>query len=43
MNTFREHRIKQIDVKVLDGNDAIHLYERYGFKMKAHILCYCEE
>ena len=24
--------------KVVDGNEAIHLYEKYGFKMNAHIL-----
>ena len=43
MDTFRKHNIKHIDVKVIDGNDAIHLYEKYGFKMNAHILCYNEE
>lgn len=43
MDTFRKHRITHIDVKVIDGNDAIHLYEKYGFKMNAHILCYREE
>ena len=43
MNTFDKHHIKCIDVKVIDGNDAIHLYEKYGFKMNAHILCYHEE
>ena len=26
------------EVKVVDGNKAIHLYEKYGFKMKSHIL-----
>ena len=24
--------------KVVDGNDAIHLYEKYGFRMNTHIL-----
>jgi len=43
MNTFRNYRIKHIEVKVIDGNDAIHLYEKYGFRMNAHILCYREE
>ena len=37
---FAEHEIQQIEVKVVDGNEAIHLYEKYGFKMNAHILMY---
>lgn len=27
-----------IDVKVADGNSAVTLYEKYGFRMNAHIL-----
>ena len=38
LNRFEELGIRDIDVKVADGNDAISLYERYGFKMNAHIL-----
>lgn len=38
MKVFDEHNIRQIEVKVIDGNEAIHLYEKYGFKMNAHIL-----
>lgn len=38
MDTFQAHRIEQIEVKVVDGNGAIHLYEKYGFRMSAHIL-----
>lgn len=38
MKEFEANGIKQIEVKVVDGNEAIHLYEKYGFKMKAHIL-----
>lgn len=34
MNTFREYGVNHIEVKVVDGNDAIHLYEKYGFKIK---------
>ncbi len=30
--------VQNIDVKVADGNEAIALYEKYGFKMNAHIL-----
>ena len=37
---FAEHEIQQIEVKVVDGNETIHLYEKYGFKMNAHILMY---
>lgn len=38
MEEFEVNGIKQIEVKVVDGNEAIHLYEKYGFKMNAHIL-----
>ena len=38
LNRFEELDIHDIDVKVADGNDAIFLYEKYGFKMNAHIL-----
>lgn len=38
LNRFEELGIRDIDVKVADGNDALSLYERYGFKMNAHIL-----
>ena len=43
MKTFAEHHINQVDVKVIDGNDAIHFYEKYGFKTKSHILSYSAE
>lgn len=33
--------VEDIDVKVADGNNAVSLYERYGFKMNAHILRLC--
>ena len=38
LSRFEELGIHDIDVKVADGNDAIFLYEKYGFKMNAHIL-----
>lgn len=38
MAEFKQRSLKYIEVKVVDGNDAIHLYEKYGFKMNAHIL-----
>ncbi len=40
MQIFAERGIQQIEVKVVDGNETVHLYEKYGFKMNAHILTY---
>lgn len=42
MAQFRENHVYQVEVKVVDGNDAIHLYEKYGFKMNAHLLWFTE-
>lgn len=42
MYTFRKHNVTHIEVKVVDGNNAIHLYEKYGFQMNSHILWHCE-
>ena len=38
LNKFSCCGVRDIDVKVADGNDAVSLYEKYGFKMNAHIL-----
>ena len=38
MSYFDRNGVHHIEVKVVDGNEAIHLYEKYGFKMNAHIL-----
>ena len=38
LDLFKQHGVNQIEVKVVDGNDAIRFYEKYGFKMNAHIL-----
>ncbi|MDC7293832.1 MULTISPECIES: GNAT family N-acetyltransferase [unclassified Butyrivibrio] len=38
MQMFDQNNVKHLEVKVVDGNKAIHLYEKYGFKMKSHIL-----
>lgn len=38
LNRFEGLGIRDIDVKVADGNNALTLYERYGFKMNAHLL-----
>ena len=38
MNTFRKLKVNEIDVKVVYGNEAIHLYEKYGFREKSIIM-----
>ena len=38
MSTFRKLRVNEIDVKVVYGNEAIHLYEKYGFREKSIIM-----
>ncbi len=38
LDRFSQFGVHDIDVKVADGNDAVSLYEKYGFKMNAHIL-----
>ncbi len=38
LNTFRALGIKEIDVKVVCGNDAVRLYEKYDFRARSVIL-----
>ena len=38
MDKFREVGVAFVEVKVVDGNEAIRFYEKYGFKMNAHLL-----
>ena len=38
LSTFRKLGINKIDVKVVYGNEAIHLYEKYGFRERSVIL-----
>ncbi len=38
MQVFRQRGVKSIEVKVVAGNAAIRLYEKYGFQINAHIL-----
>lgn len=38
LSRFSYFGVHNIDVKVADGNEAISLYEKYGFRMNAHIL-----
>lgn len=43
MESFRKAGIQKIEVKVVAGNEAVHLYEKYGFRLNAQILRYTEE
>lgn len=38
MQIFRQKDVKSIEVKVVAGNDAIRLYEKYDFQINANIL-----
>ena len=38
MKLFEEKEVTKIEVKVVAGNEAIHMYEKYGFRLNAHIL-----
>lgn len=38
MEIFREKGISMIEVRVVDGNDAIGFYEKQGFRINSHIL-----
>ncbi len=38
MAAFAAGGADRVEVKVVDGNPAIRLYEKYGFRMNAHIL-----
>ncbi len=40
METFRAADIHAIELKVVAGNEAIHLYEKYGFRLSSHIMRY---
>lgn len=39
MEQFDKSKVKRIEVKVVDGNNAIYFYEKYGFQINSHILC----
>ena len=38
MNTFQILEVNEIEVKVVYGNEAIRLYEKYGFRAKSVIM-----
>lgn len=35
---FKQCGIDQVDITVVDGNDAIVFYEKFGFRIHSHIL-----
>jgi len=43
MKVFAEEKISLIEVKVVEGNPAIHLYEKYGFRVNAQLMWKCGE
>jgi len=38
MNTLKQSGVNRIEVRVVDGNDAIRFYVKYGFRINAQIL-----
>ena len=38
MEVFRESGVRRIEIRVVDGNDAMGFYEKYGFRTVSHIL-----
>lgn len=42
MQVFADAHADRVEVKVVDGNEAIHFYEAYGFRINSHFLTYME-
>lgn len=38
MKEFEKANVDKIELKVIAGNSTIKLYEKYGFKIKSHII-----
>ena len=38
LNTFSKLEVNEINVKVVYGNEAVHLYEKYGFRERSVIM-----
>ena len=38
VDTLKQSGVNRIEVRVVDGNDAIRFYEKYGFRINAQIL-----
>ncbi len=43
MDSFRKANIHTIELKVVAGNEAVHLYEKYGFQLNAQIFRYTDK
>ena len=38
LNLLRTSGVSRIEVKVVDGNDAVRFYEKHGFRLVSHVL-----
>lgn len=38
LETFNEKNIKDIELHVVYGNDAVKFYEKYGFKIQSYVM-----
>ncbi|MDO4940533.1 MAG: GNAT family N-acetyltransferase [Erysipelotrichaceae bacterium] len=38
IESFKERNIKNIELHVVYGNDAVNFYEKYGFKKQSYIM-----
>lgn len=38
LDALRQSGVSRVEVRVVDGNDAIRFYEKYGFRTCSHIL-----
>ena len=38
LDLLKQSGVSRIEVTVVDGNDAVHFYEKYGFRINARIL-----
>lgn len=38
LNVLKESGARRIEVKVVDGNNAIRFYEKHGFRVVSHVL-----
>ena len=43
MARFRRSHVDRVEVEVVEGNDAVHFYERFGFQTSARLLWYEEK
>ncbi len=38
LDVLGQNGVERVEVRVVDGNEAIHFYEKYGFRVNSHIL-----